>query len=61
LEKQEDVEETVGRLGKLKKEIEERINENKILKSKITQDHCLSLQPTKRLESYPLCRRGLQK
>jgi len=45
----------VRRLGKLEKEVEERFDENNALKGKITQDHCLSLWLSKRLESYPLC------
>jgi len=45
----------VRRVEKLEKEVEERFDENNILKGKITQDHCLSLWLSKRLERYPLC------
>ena len=58
LEKWEDVEETVERLGESRREVEERIDEDNVLESKITWDCCLSLQPIKRLEGYLLCRGG---
>ena len=57
---QQGVEGIVERLGKLEKEIEERIEEDNMLKSKTTWDHCLSLQPIKRLESHLLCRGEFQ-
>ena len=39
------------------REIEEEVfDEDNALKSKTTQDRCLSLQPSKRLESHPLFR-----
>jgi len=39
------------------REIEEELfDKDNALESKITQDHCLSLQPSKRLESHLLFR-----
>jgi len=35
---------------------EELFDEDNALESKTTQDRCLSLQPSKRLESHPLFR-----
>jgi len=43
------------------REVEERIDEDNMLKSKITQDHHFSLLAIKRLESYLLFREELQK
>ena len=52
LEKWEDIEETVERLGKSEKEIKERFNQDNILESKITRDCCLSLYgPSKGLRA----------
>jgi len=42
------------------REVEERIDEDNMLKSKITQDHCFSLLTIKRLESHLLFREELQ-
>jgi len=39
------------------REIEEEVfDEYNVLESKMTRDRCLSLQPSKRLESHPLFR-----
>jgi len=39
------------------REIEEEVfDEDNMLESKMTRDCCLSLQPSKRLESHPLFR-----
>jgi len=43
LEKWEDIENIVRRVGKLERKIEERFDEDNMLKSKTTWDHCLSL------------------
>jgi len=44
-------------LERLDREMKEEVfDEDNILKSKMTQDHCLSLQPIKRLESHILFR-----
>jgi len=53
LEKWDDIKDVVRRVKKLEKEVEERSD-----KSKMTQDHCLFLQPSKRLENYLLYERG---
>jgi len=50
----------VRRLGKLGREIEKRFDEDNALESKMTQDHCLSLQSMKRLESHSLHKEGFQ-
>ena len=42
------------------REVEERIDEDNMLKSKITQDHRFSLLTIKRLESHLLFREELQ-
>jgi len=51
----------VRRVRKLEREIEERFDEDNMLKGKMTRDCCLSLQPSKRLESCPLCKGGFLK
>ena len=43
-------------LERLDREVEERINEDNMLKSKTTRDCHLSLWPSKRLKSYLLFR-----
>jgi len=48
----------VNRIRKLEREVEERIDEDNALESKITQDHCLLLLPSKRLKNYLLCEGG---
>jgi len=60
LEKQEGVEKIVEKLEKSEREVREKIDEDSMLKSKITQDYCLFLWPIKRLESHLLCRREFQ-
>jgi len=43
------------------REIEEKVfDKNNALESKTTRDRCLSLQPSKRLESHPLFRKDPQ-
>ena len=49
----EGVEEGLERSGK---EVEERIDEDNMLKNRLTQDQHFSLLPIKRLESYLLFR-----
>jgi len=41
-----------------KKKVERRINKDNALKSKMAQDHCLLLWPSKRPENYLSCKRG---
>jgi len=51
LKEQEDIEEVERRTEKLRKEAVERLDEDNALKSKITRDRHLCLQPGKRLET----------
>ena len=60
LKKWEGIEKTVEKIEKLRKEVEERINKNDMLKSKMTWDCYLSLQPIKRFESHLSYRGGFQ-
>jgi len=49
--------EVVEGLERSDREIEEELfDEDNALKSKMTRDHCLSLQPSKRLKSHSLFR-----
>jgi len=49
--------EVVEGLERSDREIEEELfDEDNVLESKATQDHRLSLQPSKRLKSHPLFR-----
>jgi len=48
----------VKRLEKLRREIEKRFSKDNAFKDKIAQEHHLSLQPSKRLKSHPLCEGG---
>ena len=50
--------EVVEELERSDREIEEKIfDKDNMLESKTTQDHCLSLQPIKRLKSHILFRK----
>jgi len=53
LEEQEDIEEVERRTEKLRREVVGRLDEDNMLESKMTQDHCLCLQPGKRLKTQP--------
>jgi len=48
--------EVVEGLERSDREVEERFDEDNMLESKTTQDHCLSLWPIKRLKSHLLFR-----
>jgi len=58
LEEQESIEAVEKRTEKLRREVAERPDEDNVLKSKITRDCCLCLQPSKRLETRLLCKGG---
>ena len=60
LEEWEDIEKVEREIEKLRREIEGRSEEDNMLEGKITWDHCLLLQPGKRLETYLLCEGGFQ-
>jgi len=42
----------------VRRDVVGRLEEDNALKSKTTRDHCLCLQPSKRLETRPLCAEG---
>jgi len=49
--------EGLERSGREVREMKEEVfDEDNVLESKTTRDHCLSLWPSKRLESHPLFR-----
>jgi len=50
LEEQKDIE-VERRTEKLRREVAGRLNEDNMLESKMTRDHCHHLQPRKRLET----------
>ena len=58
LEEWEDIEEIERRTEKLRKEVAGRLDEDNVLKSKTTWDCHLCLQPSKRLETWLLCKGG---
>jgi len=51
----------VRKVRKSGREVEGRFNEDNALEDKMTQNYCLSLQPSKRLESHLSCKGGFQK
>ena len=44
----------------MRRDAEERLDEDNTLKGKMTQDCCLLLQPSKRLETHLSCEGGFQ-
>jgi len=58
LEKQEDIEKVERGTEKLRKEATGRLDKDNMLKDKMTQNCHLYLQPSKRLKTRPLCKRG---
>ena len=58
LEEWEDIKEVERRTEKLRREAAGRLDEDNMLKSKTTWDRHLCLQPSKRLETQPLCKGG---
>jgi len=51
LEEQEDIKEVERGTEKLKREVTRRLDKDNVLESKMTQNHHLYLQPSKRLET----------
>jgi len=51
LEEQEDIKEVKRGIEKLRREVTGRLDENNALEGKTTRNHCLYLQPSKRLET----------
>jgi len=58
LEEQENIEVVERRTEKLRREAAGRLDKDNVLKSKMTQDCCFCLQPSKRLETHLLCKGG---
>jgi len=51
LEEQEDIKEVERGIEKLRREMAERLDKDNMLKGKTTRNHCLYLQPSKRLKT----------
>ena len=60
LEKWEGIEEIEKGKEKLRREAAKRLDEDNALKGNMTQDRCLYLQPSKRLETHLLYKGGFQ-
>jgi len=58
LEEQEDIEKVERGTEKLRREAAGRLDKDNMLKDKMTQNHHLYLQPSKRLKTRPSCKRG---
>ena len=59
-EEWENIEEIERGIEKMRRDAEERLDEDNTLKGKITQDCYLLLQPSKRLETHLSCEGGFQ-
>ena len=57
LEEQEGIEQVERGTEKLRREAAGRLNEDNMLEGKTTRNYCLYLQPSKRFETQPSCKR----
>jgi len=58
LEEQESIEQIERGIEKLRRETTGRLDEDNILEGKMTRNYRLYLQPSKRFETRPSCKRG---